>query len=144
MKLINNVKLILQGINGNEGFARSTVAAFCTPLSPTLEEINDIKTAVSEAVTNCIIHAYIGTIGEILIDVSLYDDNVVQIKISDDGCGFNNIEQARQPFYTTMPEKERSGMGFTLMEAFMDEIDIVSNVNEGTTITMRKKLNKAA
>ncbi len=144
MKLLNYVKLIMKATVGNEGFARSSVAAFCSNLSPTLEEVNDIKTAVSEAVTNCIVHGYSGKDGEICIEVNLYDDNVVRIKVVDYGCGFCNISEAMQPFYTTKPEQERSGMGFTLMQAFMDEVEVISGLGEGTTITMQKRIGQVA
>lgn len=139
MELNNYFKLILSGKLENESFARSTVAAFCTVLNPTIEEINDIKTAVSEAVTNCIVHAYQGKTGEIIIEVSIYG-NTVEIKVSDTGCGFADIAKAMQPFYTTKPEEERSGMGFTLMQAFMDNLEVISTVGIGTTVLMRKNI----
>ncbi|NCA67607.1 MAG: anti-sigma F factor [Clostridia bacterium] len=141
MELNNYFRLSFRGITENESFVRSTVAAFCTQLNPTIEEVNDIKTAVSEAVTNCIVHGYSGKIGEIVIDVSLFDDNV-EIKISDTGCGFVDIQKAMQPFYTTKPEQERSGMGFTLMQAFMDSVEVISTVNIGTTVIMRKNISR--
>lgn len=141
MELNNYFKLTFSGITQNESFARSTVAAFCTSLNPTIEEINDIKTAVSEAVTNCIVHGYAGKVGEIVIDVSLFED-CVEIKITDMGCGFNNIQQAMQPFFTTKPEEERSGMGFTLMQAFMDNVDVISTIGLGTTVVMRKNISR--
>ncbi len=141
MELNNYFKLILSGKLENESFARSTVAAFCTLLNPTIEEINDIKTAVSEAVTNCIVHAYSGKTGEIIIEVFIYGNNV-EIKISDTGCGFADIARAMQPFYTTKPDEERSGMGFTLMQAFMDDLNVISTVDIGTTVIMRKTISR--
>ena len=144
MKLINNVKMILPAISGNESFARASVAAFCATLSPTLEEINDIKTAVSEAVTNAIVHAYSDAFGEITIDVSIYDDKVVDITIIDEGKGMEDIESARKPFFTTKAKEEHSGMGFTIMEAFMDSLEVTSAVSGGTTVKMRKKIGKNA
>jgi len=144
MKIVNNVKMILPAKSGNESFARASVAAFCTPLSPTLEEINDIKTAVSEAVTNAIVHAYPDKDGEITIDVVLYDDQCVDITISDEGLGIENYEEAKKPFFTTKSQDEHSGMGFTIMEAFMDELDVKTFVGRGTTVKLRKKIGKNA
>jgi len=136
--------MILPAKTGNESFARSSVAAFCAGASPTIEEINDIKTAVSEAVTNVIVHAYPDKNGEMTIDVALYDDNVVEIMISDEGKGIQNYEEARKPFFTTKSEEEHSGMGFTIMEAFMDEMEVVTVPERGTTVKMRKKMGKNA
>lgn len=141
MELNNYFKLIFSGKLENECFARSTVAAFCTVLNPTIEEINDIKTAVSEAVTNCIVHAYQGNTGEIIIEVSIFGNNV-EIKIIDTGCGFANVKQAMQPFYTSKPDEERSGMGFTLMQAFMDNVEVISTIGIGTTVIMRKSISR--
>lgn len=123
----------------NESFARSAVAAFCTAENPTLEQINDIKTAVSEAVANCIVHGYAGGSGDVKLGIELYD-SMVQIKVQDFGCGFANIAEAMQPFYTSKPQQERSGMGFTLMQAFMDEVEVESEIGKGTLVCMRKRL----
>ena len=144
MKITNHVRMILPAVVGNEGFARATVAAFCTPLSPSIEEINDIKTAVSEAVTNVIVHAYPDKVGEITIEVTIYDDRVVQIAVSDDGMGLSNIEEAKKPFFTTKSKDEHSGMGFTIMEAFMDELEVISESGRGTSVKMRKTIKENA
>lgn len=143
MKLLNYCKLSIQSSTANEAFARSTVAAFCASLNPTLEQINDIKTAVSEAVNNCVIHGYAGGSGEIYIEVALFDSEV-SIQIQDQGCGIPNVNEAMQPFFTGKPQEERSGMGFTLMQAFMDEVDVVSTLGQGTTVVMRKRLDSHA
>ena len=134
----NKMKLIFLSHPQNESFARATVAAFCTTLSPTLEELNDVKMAVSEAVTNSIVHGYKDAIGEITIDVEIVQ-NVLHIKVVDLGVGIPCVTEALQPFYTTCPEGERSGMGFTVMETFMDDLEVVSNVGEGTKVYMTKK-----
>ena len=144
MKLTNHVKITLPAIVGNEGFARAAVAAFCTPLSPSLEEINDIKTAVSEAVTNVIVHAYPDKNGIVEIEAAIYDDNVISITVSDEGIGLKDIGQAKKPFFTTKSAEEHSGMGFTIMEAFMDELDVRSEVGRGTVIVMRKAIKQRA
>lgn len=138
MKMDNYCKLTLNSDTKIESFARSTVAAFCSLLNPTLEEINDIKTAVSEAVNNCVVHAYCGLDGTIDIEVQLYEHSV-QIAVRDYGCGFDNVTEAMQPFYTSKPHEERSGMGFTLMQAFMNEVEVISRAGQGTSVVMRKQ-----
>lgn len=135
----NNMMIEFDSRSENEGFARVAVAAFVTPLNPTLEEIEDVKTAVSEAVTNSIIHGYGEQVEKILLKAAI-KENTVYIEITDFGCGIENIEKAMEPMYTTRPDLERSGMGFAFMEAFMDEIHIESEVNKGTTIYMNKKI----
>ena len=139
MKMENYCKLTVNAATKIESFVRCTIAAFCGLLNPSLEEVNDIKTAVSEAVNNCVVHAYSGRDGAIDVEVSLYE-NSVQICIRDYGCGFDNITEAMQPFYTSKPNEERSGMGFTLMQAFMNEVEVVSHKGEGTTVVMRKQI----
>lgn len=125
----------------NESFARIVVAAFVTRLNPTLEEIADIKTAVSEAVTNSIIHGYENTDGKIRIETVVVEDTVTII-VQDFGIGIENVEKAMEPLYTTKPDLERSGMGFAFMEAFMDELFVESEIGVGTKITMRKVINQ--
>lgn len=142
MNIINEMTLTFKALSENEGFARSAVAAFCIQLNPTLDEITDIKTAVSEAVTNCVVHAYPEKEGEIKINVKLTSDKIL-ISISDDGVGIDNLEKAREPFFTTKPEEERSGMGFTVMESFMDKVDIKRNKKCGVTVFMEKNLKKS-
>lgn len=133
----NNMKLEFISKSTNEAFARITVASFASQLDPSIEEISDIKTAVSEAVTNCIIHGYENETGIIKIECRLYEKSI-EIVIADNGKGIENIEKAKAPLYTTKPELERSGMGFTIMESFMDELKIESVVGVGTKITMKK------
>ena len=143
MKLTNHVKINLPAVVGNEGFARAAVAAFCTPLSPSLEEINDIKTAVSEAVTNAIIHGYDQNRDCIVTMQMEIENDDLTVSVQDDGCGIGDIELARKPFFTSKPELERSGMGFSVMEAFMDAVEVQSEVGKGTTVTMRKRIRHA-
>ena len=127
--------------SSNESFARSCIAAFAAQLDPTLEEINDIKTAVSEAVTNCIVHAYREELGNIYITAELLENNVIKIKIRDKGCGIENIEKAMEPLYTSLGG-ERAGLGFAVMQSFMDSIKVTSKVGKGTCITMQKKISR--
>lgn len=139
----DTLELIIDSKSENESFARVAVAAFCTRLDPTLEEITDIKTAVSEAVTNCIVHGYEGGKGKIYINVNI-TGNTAEVIVKDYGVGIENIEKAMEPLYTTKPEQERSGMGFSFMEAFMDELEVSSARNKGTTVIMRKKIGESA
>lgn len=141
MKYNNKVSLIIDANSKNESFARVSVASFATQLDPTLEDINDIKMAVSEAVTNAIIHGYDGEEGEIYINLGIIDDTL-HIEIEDKGKGIEDIEKAMEPLYTSKPHMERSGMGFTVMEAFMDEISVISNLGKGTKIYMNKQIKK--
>lgn len=137
----NEMQLEFISKSNNEAFARISVAAFAAQLDPTVEEISDIKTAVSEAVTNCIIHGYEDTEGIVKIICKIVG-NSITIEISDTGKGIENIEEARKPLYTSKPNLERSGMGFTIMESFMDEIKIESIVSLGTKVTMKKLIKK--
>ena len=138
MKILNEMELKIKSMSQNESFARACVAGFCLGLNLSVEELTDIKTAVSEAVTNCVVHAYSGQEnGEIKINVKIYKD-CVDIVVSDTGVGIINIAQAREPFYTTKPSEERSGMGFTVMESFMDELEVYPNKNKGLCVRMRK------
>ncbi len=135
----NEMKLEFISKSRNEAFARITVAAFAAQLDPTVEELADIKTAVSEAVTNCIIHGYENKQGIVKI-IGYLKENEIQLEISDTGKGIENIEAAKEPLYTTKPNLERSGMGFTIMESFMDTMKVESIVGMGTKITMSKKI----
>ena len=137
---INRVTLRFPSKSSNESFARSAAAAFAAQLDPTLDELEDIKTAVSEAVTNAVVHGYGDTIGMITMTVRLFEDKAVEISVADKGKGITDIEKARQPLFTT-GGAERSGMGFTIMESFMDSLKVRSKEGKGTTVTMRKKLN---
>ena len=138
-KYENKMQLEILSKSNNEAFARITVAAFAAQLDPTIEEISDIKTAVSEAVTNSIIHGYENKEGIIKIVAYLFE-NAIRIEISDQGKGIEDIDIAREPLYTTKPDLERSGMGFTIMDSFMDELKIESVVGMGTKVTMEKRI----
>lgn len=127
--------------SANEGFARACVSAFAAQLDPTIEEIGDIKTAVSEAVTNCIVHAYKEKIGKIYISCELLENNSIKIKIRDSGCGIENVEKAMEPLYTTVGG-ERAGLGFAVMQSFMDSVKVRSAPNKGTSIVMTKKISR--
>ncbi len=137
----NEMKLEFLSKSNNEAFARISVAAFASQLDPTIEELADIKTAVSEAVTNCIIHGYEDEEGLITIACKIFA-NTLLIEISDSGKGIENIEIAKEPLYTSKPDLERSGMGFTIMDSFMDELDVESILGLGTKITMKKVIKK--
>ena len=141
MKFENYMTLEFPSRSTNEAFARSAVACFAAQLDPTLEELGDIRTAVSEAVTNCIVHAYPDGFGMISIRCRILKDNVLDIVIKDKGIGIADIEQARRPMYTTGGE-DRSGMGFTIMESFMTNFSVSSKVGKGTSVHMRRKLQK--
>lgn len=138
----NYMKLEFLSKSSNESFARVVVAAFASQLDPTLEELSDIKTAVSEAVTNAIIHGYEDEEGIVTLECKTEGDNI-EIIIKDKGRGISNIAQAMEPFYTSKPEQERSGMGFTLMETFMDELRVKSLKNTGTSVRMIKKIKSS-
>ena len=135
----NYITLECLSRSANEAFARGAVACFAAQLDPTLEELGDIKTAVSEAVTNAIVHAYPDTLGRFVLKARVLEGGVLEISVRDWGRGIADVEQARQPLFTTGGE-ERSGMGFTIMESFMDDVTVRSAVNKGTTVVMRKKL----
>lgn len=139
------MKLHFAAKSENESFARVAVASFISQLDPTLEDVNDIKTVVSEAVTNAIIHGYEEDPKGIITISTLIESSIVELTIEDHGKGIKNVEEALQPLYTTKPEMERSGMGFTIMENFMDHLTVESKIGEGTKVTLRKKLtlNKA-
>lgn len=139
----NYVSVDFPSRSSNEGFARTVAACFAAQLDPTLDEVNDIKTAVSEAVTNAIVHAYPDTIGKVSMKLRLYEDNSVEIVVRDWGVGIPDVEQARQPMYTTGGE-ERAGMGFTIMESFMDKLRLRSAPGKGTTVTMRRRISRRA
>ena len=140
-KYDNEMRLEFISKSCNESFARIAVAAFASQLDPTIEEIADIKTAVSEAVTNCIIHGYENTVGIVKLHCMIKDNNII-IEISDSGVGIEDINIAKEPLYTSKPNLERSGMGFTIMQSFMDELSIESVLNLGTKITMKKSIKQ--
>lgn len=135
------MKLCFNSDSSNESFARVAVAAFCARLDMTVEEMSDIKTAVSEAVTNAIVHGYENTIGEVGVECYI-QENVIRVIVRDEGVGIADVNKAMEPLYTSKPEQERSGMGFSFMEAFMDELEVESQEGIGTTVTMVKKIRK--
>ena len=139
-KCRNEMKLKLPSLSVNEAIARAAVAVFCSQADPTPSELADIKCAVSEAVTNCVVHAYKETVGTIYITVKLFDNGLVRIEIKDKGCGIEDVDTARQPLYTTDAANERSGMGFTVMESFCDKVRVFSGCKKGTTVTLFKYL----
>ena len=136
------MKVEFDSISDNEAFARVTVAAFMSRMNPSIEEVADVKTAVSEAVTNAIIHGYEGEVHTITIFGQI-EEEVLELRITDRGVGIPDIEKAMEPLYTSRPELERSGMGFLFMEAFMDEVQVQSSPGEGTTVLMKKKIRKS-
>ena len=138
----NTMKVEFDSISDNEAFARVTVAAFMSRMNPSIEEVADVKTAVSEAVTNAIIHGYEGEVHTITIFGQI-EEEVLELRITDRGVGIPDIEKAMEPLYTSRPELERSGMGFLFMEAFMDEVEVQSSPGEGTTVLMKKKIRKS-
>lgn len=138
-KASNSFQLTFPSKSANEGFARTVVACFAAQMDPTLNELEDIKTAVSEAVTNVIVHAYPDSLGTVILKARICEGNILEITVKDHGRGIPDIEKARQPMFTTGGE-ERSGMGFTIMESFMDRLTVKSVVNKGTTVVMRRKI----
>ena len=135
----NSLKMVFRNHPENERIVRTTAAVFVSILDPTLEEISDFKTAVSEAVTNCIVHAYDGKVEKITVSCHI-EGNALCLSVKDTGCGIPDIEKAMEPLFTTRPEMERSGMGFAFMEAFMDEVHVESTPGHGTTVSMRKEI----
>lgn len=142
MKSQNEVTITLESRSANEAFARSAVAAFVSQLDPTIGELSDIKTAVSEAVTNCVVHAYRDTIGKIYINMKLFEDGIIKIKIRDCGCGIADVEKAMEPLFTTAQNEERAGLGFAVMQSFMDVVRVKSALGKGTSVTLTKKLSR--
>ena len=141
MENTNEMTIVFDSRPVNEGMARIAAASFCPQLNPTLEEVADLKTAVSEAVTNCIIHGYEGEVHKIRMDLKLKGREIF-VDITDQGVGISDVKKAMEPLYTTKPEKERSGMGFTFMEAFMDEVTVDSEVGVGTSVHMKKTIRR--
>ena len=138
---VNSATVEFLSRSANEGFARTTAACFAAQMDPTLDEVNDIKTAVSEAVTNCIVHAYPNELGKIRMKLRLFEDNTLEVVVQDWGVGIADVAQARTPLFTTGNE-ERSGMGFTIMESFMDAIKVKSAPGKGTTVTLRRRISR--
>ena len=143
MNIVNEMRLDFPALAKNEALARLVISAFILPLDPTIEEIADVKTAVSEAVTNAVVHGYAQRRGTVRMHAFLYEDNSLRIDIVDNGCGIEDVEQAKKPFFSTLSLEERSGMGFTIMESFMDQLDVISEPGKGTTVRMLKQLHAA-
>lgn len=141
MEILNEMKVEFLSRSANESFARVTVSAFVSQLDPTVSELTDIKTAVSEAVTNAIIHGYENNLGIVEVTVRIFTGRIIEITVKDKGRGIENIELARQPLYTTGRTDERSGMGFTVMETFMDDLKVISRVGEGTQVVLKRCLS---
>ena len=143
MKPVQTMKLEIESRSVNEAFARAVVSAFASQLDPTVEELSDLRTAVSEAVTNCIVHAYRESVGKIFILASVYPDGMFSVKIRDKGCGIEDVEKAMQPLYTTLGG-ERAGLGFAVMESFSDKVRVRSVVGKGTAVTLYKRIRGRA
>ncbi|MBQ3006936.1 MAG: anti-sigma F factor [Clostridia bacterium] len=137
MKAVNEMKLQIESRSVNEAFARAAVAAFAAQLDPNIEELSDIRTAVSEAVTNCIVHAYPDSVGKIYIWAGIYENGLFKVRIKDKGCGIADIRQAMEPLFTTLGG-ERAGLGFAVMESFCDKIKVTSKIEKGTVVTLEK------
>jgi len=138
---INELRCTFPSLSANEALARSIAASFCAQMNPTCDELSDIKCAVSEAVTNAIVHGYRDVLGEVTMILKILDGRVLSVEIRDRGCGIPNVEEAMRPLYTTDPENERSGMGFTIIENFMDSMRVISSPGKGTRVMMSKKLS---
>ena len=141
MEYENRMKLEFDSRSANESFARVAVAAFLSQLNPTLEEVADVKTALSEAVTNCVVHAYEGKVEKILVECMIKGQELT-VLVEDRGCGIADVHQAMEPLFTTKPDSERCGMGFAFMEAFMDSLEVESSLGKGTRVTMKKKIGR--
>ncbi len=142
MEILNEIKFSMPSLSVNESAARAVVSSFLIQTDPTVEELSDIRTAVSEAVTNALVHAYRYKQGKIELTVRLLRDREIYIKVRDKGCGIKNIEKAMEPLFTTAPEEERSGLGFSVMQSFMDKLTVRSKEGTGTTVVMRKRLSE--
>lgn len=140
-KATNEIKCVFPALSKNEALARSIVTGFMLPLDPKADELADVRCAVSEAVTNCIVHAYRGTSGDVTLTLKSYDGRKVKITVADSGCGIENIAEARRPLFTTAPDEDRCGMGFSIMESFSDKLVVLSSVGRGTRVTMTKYLS---
>lgn len=140
MEIINEIRFSMPSLSVNEAAARAVVSAFMVQTDPTVEELSDVRTAVSEAVTNAIVHGYRGTKGKVELTVKLLSGREIYIRVKDTGCGIEDVKQAMEPLYTTAPEEERSGLGFSVMSSFMDRLSVRSKPGKGTTVTMRKRL----
>ena len=139
--LTNEIKCSFLSLSQNESLARGIISSFLLPLDPDIEELADLRCAVSEAVTNCIVHAYARTVGTITLSARAYSDRTVKISVADKGCGIDDVAKARQPLYTTLPDEDRCGMGFSIMESFSDRLTVTSRTGKGTKVTMTRRLS---
>lgn len=139
--LTNEIKCSFLSLSQNESLARGIISSFLLPLDPDIEELADLRCAVSEAVTNCIVHAYAGTVGTITLSARAYSDRTVKISVADKGYGIDDVAKARQPLYTTLPDEDRCGMGFSIMESFSDRLTVTSRTGKGTKVTMTRRLS---
>ena len=139
--LTNEIKCSFLSLSQNESLARGIISSFLLPLDPDIEELADLRCAVSEAVTNCIVHAYAGTVGTITLSARAYSDRTVKISVADKGCGIDDVAKARQPLYTTLQDEDRCGMGFSIMESFSDRLTVTSRTGKGTKVTMTRRLS---
>ena len=142
MKAMNTMRLCFDSRSCNEAFARTAVAAFLCGLDPTVEELSDVKTAVSEAVTNCIVHAYPDAIGPVTLSIAVYPERLVKITVTDKGIGIPDVEKAMEPLFTTGNPEERSGLGFAVMQSFMDKVKVSSQPGKGTRVMLTKRLDE--
>lgn len=140
-KIINETRIKFPSLSSNEAYARAVSASFCAQMNPTFDELSDIKCAISEAVTNAIVHGYREEIGEVVLIMKITENRILHAEVRDKGCGIANVEEAMRPLFTTDPENERSGMGFTIIENFMDSLRVVSSPGKGTRVVMTKKLS---
>lgn len=139
-QIVNKIKCVFPSRSENEALARSIITGFILPLDPDVEELADLRCAVSEAVTNCVVHAYRGSIGEISLTIQYYSDRTLRITVADKGCGIPDVEKARLPLYTTQPDEDRCGLGFSIMENFCDKLTVTSSLNKGTKVTLTRRL----
>ena len=139
--LTNEIKCSFLSLSQNESLARGIISSFLLPLDPDIEELADLRCAVSEAVTNCIVHAYAGTVGTITLSARAYSDKTVKISVADKGCGIDDVAKARQPLYTTLQDEDRCGMGFSIVESFSDRLTVASRTGKGTKVTMTRRLS---
>lgn len=142
MKITNEFKCVFPAVSANEALARASLSAFLIPADPTAQELADLRTVISEAVTNAIVHGYRNSSGEVSICLRMLPNRVLYIRVSDKGCGIPDIQKAMEPLYTSVPEEERAGLGFAIMQEFTDNLHVRSTLNHGTTLTMRRKLGQ--
>ena len=140
-KVLNEIRCVFPSLSKNEALARSIITGFMLPLDPKADELADVRCAVSEAVTNCIVHAYRGAVGDITLTLKVYEGRKMKITVDDSGCGIENIAEARRPLFTTAPDEDRCGMGFSIMESFSDKLVVISQKGRGTKVTMTKNLS---